>query len=193
MLRVSRCAPAAAHLGAAQRGHQVACLALQLALGTGQRLDLGAQPDERLAPLALERLDLRLGALECVAQRVDQLRNGELALLELPLGHGLLAPERLARQLQEQLAVGSQRLAGKRVEGRAQARLGLLEETQPVGLLQRGGLEARLRPGERHAQRLEAPRRTHVREQRAEQRSGEKRGERADADEGRAHRSRCAR
>jgi hypothetical protein len=47
-------APAAAHFRPAQRGHEVACLALQLRLAAGEGLDLRAQAGEGVAPLALE-------------------------------------------------------------------------------------------------------------------------------------------
>ena len=126
-------APAAAHLRTAQRGDQIARLALQLRLAAGEGLDLRAQAREGIAPLALERLHLRFGALERDAQRLDQLRDRHLALLERALGDHLVAPERLARQTQEQLAVGAQGLPGEGIERGAQARLGLLEQAHPLG------------------------------------------------------------
>ena len=50
-----------------------------------QGLDLRAQAGEGLAALALECLHLGLGALERRAQRLDQLRDRDLALLERAL------------------------------------------------------------------------------------------------------------
>ena len=122
---------------------QIARLALQLRLATGERLDLGAQARERLAPLALECLHLRLGALERRAQRLHQRRDRHLALLERALRDHLVAPERLARHAQEHLAVAAQRFPGEGVEGGAQALLGLLEHRHALGVLQRLGLQAR--------------------------------------------------
>ena len=142
-------APAAAHLRAAQRRDQVARLALQLRLAAGERLDLRAQAGEGLAALALERLHLRLGALRarCAAAR-PAARWPASRSLSAPCGDRLVAPERLAREAQEQLAVAAQRLAGERIERGAQAGLGLLEQVQAVGVLQRARLQAGLRGGQ---------------------------------------------
>ena len=186
-------APAAAHLRAAQRGDQIARLALQQRLAAGERLDLGAQGGEGVAALALERLHLRLGALERGAQRLHQLRDGLLALLECALGEDLVAPEGLARQTQEQLAVGAQCLAGERIERGPQARFGLLQELQAVRVLQGARFQAHLRGGQLDAQCLDAPHGAQLREQRAEHCAGGERGSGDDEDDERAHRWKCAR
>src|SRR5690606_35730325 len=55
----SELAPPAAHLGASESRHEIARLALELHLAVRQGLDLSAECRERLAALALERLDLR--------------------------------------------------------------------------------------------------------------------------------------
>src|SRR6185437_15215899 len=150
-------APAAAHFRTAKRGDEVACLALQLALTACQRLDLCAQGRVSLLPLALERMRLLLGPLERGAQRLDELRDGGLALLEAALCERLVAPERLAREAQEELAVGAQRLAGEGIERGAQARVRLLEKRGPLRFLTRPGFQAHARGFEIDAQRPDAP------------------------------------
>ncbi len=186
-------APTAAHLRAAQRGDQIARLALQLRLAAGERLDLGAQGREGVAALALECLHLRLGALERDAQRLHQVRDGQLAFLECALGDDLVAPERLAREAQEQLAVGAQCLAGEGIERGAQARLGLLEQLQPVRVLQEARFQAHLRGGQLDPQRLDAPHGAQLRHQRAQHRAGGERGHGNDENDETAHRWKCAR
>src|SRR5512146_2643431 len=84
-------APATSHLRAPQRRHEIARLPLQLGLA------------------ARERMRVLLRPLEGRPQRLDELRDGGLALLQAARGERLLAPERLARELQEELAVGAQR------------------------------------------------------------------------------------
>ena len=187
--------PATAHLRAAQRGHEVARLALQLRLSEGNGLDLRAQARERVAPLAFQRLHLRLGAFQRHAQRFDELRDRHLALLECPLGDDLVAAERLARQAQEQLAVAAQGLPGEGVERGAQARLGLLEQAHALGILERLGLEAYLRGREFDPQRFDAAAGADVTDERAEYGAGEKGRADHEVDEVReaVHRLKCAR
>jgi hypothetical protein len=102
-----------------------------LTLSARERLDLCAQRAVRLAPLALERLRLLLRALERRAQRLDELRDGGLALLQSALRQRLIPAQRLAREAEEELAVGAQRLPGQRVERGAQVRIGLLRAQLP--------------------------------------------------------------
>src|SRR5205807_1482004 len=151
-------APAAAHLGTAERGGEVTRLALQLRLAAGEGLDLGAESRKGLAALALEGLHLRLGALERGAQRLHQLLDGELALPERAGSHGLVASQRLAREAQEELAVRAQRLSRERVERGAQPRLGFLEQLQAIGFIEGARLESHARGGELDPQRLDATR-----------------------------------
>ena len=169
-------APAAAHLRTAQRVDEVTGLARQQRLAAGEALDLHAQAREGIAPLAFQRLHLRLGALQGDAQRFDQLRDRDLALLERALGDHLIAPERLVRQAQEQLAVAAQGLARQSVEGGAQPRLGLLEQIQALGLLESLGLQPHLRGGELNAQFLDAACGADVRDERPEHQAGEEGG-----------------
>jgi hypothetical protein len=187
--------PAAAHLGPAQRGHQIARLALQQRLAPGERLDLRAQTREGIAALAFERLHLCLGAFQGRAQRLDQLRDRHLTLLERALRHHLIAPERLARQAQKQLAVGSQGLAGEAVEGGAQPRLGLLEEREALDVLEGLGLQAHLGGRQLDPQRLDAPAGADMTQQRPEYGAGDEGGADDDIDEVRDgdHRRKCAR
>ena len=186
-------APAAAHLGTAERGGEVARLALQLRLAAGERLDLGAESRKGLAALALEGLHLRLGALERGAQRLHQLLDGELALPERAGSHGLVASQRLAREAQEELAVRAQRLSRERVERGAQPRLGFLEELQAIGFIEGARLESHARGGELDPQRLDAARGAQLHHQGTEHRAGGERG-RGDQENGeRRHRPKCAR
>ena len=77
----------------------------------------------------------------CASVRSSAARSGSTSCaiatsrsLSAPCGDHLVAPERLARQAQEQLTVAAQRLRRPaRIEGGAQARLGLLEQPHPVG------------------------------------------------------------
>src|ERR1700745_4257962 len=145
-------APATTHFGATKRRHEVARLTLQLCLSAGEALELGVQCAEGIAPLALERLYLGLGALERSAERFHELRDRDLALLERSLGDHLVAAERFTGESQEELAVGAQRLSGEGIECGAQPRLRLLEQPDAVGLLQDARLEPCLCRGELHAQ-----------------------------------------
>jgi hypothetical protein len=77
---------------------------------------------------------LSLGALERHAQRFDELRDRDLALLERTGGDHLVAAERLACQAQEHLAVAAQALGGDRVKGCPQPRLGVLKLGESLGL-----------------------------------------------------------
>src|SRR6185437_10313425 len=169
-------APAPTHLRAPQRGHEVARLALELALTACQRLDLRAQRGVSVPPLVLECLCVLLRALEHRAQRLHELRDGGLALLEGARGDRLVAPERLARELEEELAVGAQRLPRERVERGAQARLRLLEEGDALGLLARALLEAHARRLELDAQRLDTPHGEQLPEEESERRTEDQRG-----------------
>ena len=192
-------APAAAYLGAAQGRREVARLARELRLPAAQGLDLGPERREGLAPLALERKHLRLGAFERGAQRQHQLGDRRLALFQRALCLGLLAPEHLARELQEQLIVGVQRLTCHRVEATAQPRLRLLEEPGAAGLIERTRLQAHPRRGQLDVERLDAARGADVGDEPAQHRAGyqprggdrEQRGEHAHCVW--ASRAKCAR
>ncbi len=109
------------------------------------------------------------------------------------MGHDLIAPERLARQTQEQLAVGAQCLPGEGIERGPQAHLGLLQELQPVRVLQGARFQAHLRGGQLDAQRLDAPHGAQLRKQRAEHCAGGERGAGDDEYDQRTHRWKCAR
>src|SRR6185437_15868218 len=149
--------PASAHFRTSQRGDEVARFPLQLSLSARERFDLRAQRGIGLLSLALERVRLLLRALERRAQRLDEVRDGCLALLEAALGERLITPERLAREAQEELAVGAQRLAGEGIERGAQARVRLLEKRGPLRFLTRPGFQAHARGFEIDAQRPDAP------------------------------------
>src|SRR5690606_9167334 len=93
-------APAPAHLRPAERRHEIARFALQLRMAVSQPLDLRAERGERIAPLPFECLHLRFGFLQRLPQRLNELRDGGLALLQRALGDELLAPECFAREVE---------------------------------------------------------------------------------------------
>ena len=103
-------------------------------------------------------LHLLLGASRARSQRLHELRDGGLALLQCALGDDLIASQRLARELQEHLAVGAQGLARQRVERGAQALLGLLQCGQRArSRLSCGCLAAHALAFQRDLQRLFLP------------------------------------
>ena len=71
--------------------------------------------------------------------------------------------------------------------------LGVLQLPDALGLARGDGLQAHLRLGELHAQRLDAPRAADMAEQGAEQHAGKQCRGGDDVDEGAAHRLKCAR
>ncbi len=149
-------APAAAHLGPTQRRHQVTGLALQLRLSRGQQLDLRAQRRVGITPLAFERLCLGLGPLDRYAQWLYQLRDCGLTLLERAAGDCLIASQRLARELQEAVAVEAHALARHLLKGGAQALLRLLQHLHTRGFRARRCFQANASRFQLHAQRFDA-------------------------------------
>ncbi len=109
-------APLTAHLGPAQRLHQVARLAVQGALCLHHHLELSAEHALRLAPRLLELRDLLLGPVQRLAQRRHQAFHGALAHLELTLGLHVKPLQGLMSEIEERLTVLLQRFAGKRGE-----------------------------------------------------------------------------
>jgi hypothetical protein len=73
--------------------------------------------------------------------------------------------------------------ASERIKGGTQPHFRLLQQVHAFGVLQGLGFQAHLRPGEFHAQRLDAPRGTQVTEERPEQRAGQERPGHDDVDE----------
>ena len=114
-------APLAAHLGAAQRGDEVARLALQRLLPERHAFERSAQRPERFRALLLDARDLLVRAGERLAHRGQQRGHGLLAIREVARGQLLLLPERLPGELQEHLAVAAQGRSGDGVEPDPQA------------------------------------------------------------------------
>ena len=108
--------PLAAHVGTAQSGDEIAGLARQQALAARERFDLGAHHGKRVDALALDGAELRLGLDEGLANRLHQGLDGRFALAQCLRRVLLLAPEPLARELQEHLAVVAQAVAGQLAE-----------------------------------------------------------------------------
>jgi hypothetical protein len=146
----------------------------------GKTFELRAQGRECVAALALEQLHLLLGAFERGLQRLDELGNRRLALLQRILRDDLVAPERLAREAEKRLAVGPQRFAGDGVKGAAQARLELLQSSEALVLRFRFGFTPHALALERDLQCLFLAARAQRSVQKAD---GEPGNERNDRDE----------
>ncbi len=81
--------PAPAHVGSAQRPHQITGFRLQLFLSGDQRLHLGMQSRVGLAPFHLQLLDLRIHFIQRIAHGSDQVNHGFLPIFEVAAGLGL--------------------------------------------------------------------------------------------------------
>ena len=79
----------------------------------------GTQGAERLRALLLDAGNLLPGLLQGFAHRRQHGGDGLLAVSEVPDGAFALLPQHLAGHLQEQFAVATQGLAGRRVEAGA--------------------------------------------------------------------------
>src|SRR5882672_10699493 len=81
----------------------------------------------------LQLLDLLVHFLQRVAHGAHHLGDGDLPLLEIAVGRLGHPPERLARELQELVVVGSQGPLRERLEALGQLALGVLEQHELVG------------------------------------------------------------
>ena len=118
-------------------------------VGLDERLHLLVDGAVGLAARGLQLLVLRLQLGQRLAQRLDQLVDGLLALVEIVACHLLLLLETLFGELQQRLLVGLQRLAGQRLETLLQLLARGLQQLLPFlgGLLL--GLHARAQLGGR--------------------------------------------
>ena len=151
-------APAPAHIRPAQRRHEIPGLARQGALAARQAFHLALEGGEGVDALALDALNLGLGAGQRLADRLDQRFDRGLAFLERRGRVARLPGQALARQLQEYLAVALQAVAGQVPEHALQ----LLASAREREVAFRGGAVLRADPGAQHLEldpkRLLAPR-----------------------------------
>ena len=113
-------APLAAHFGSAQRGDEVARLALQRDLAERDALERARSAPKLSARSFSMRAICSCVLLQRLAHRGQHRLDRFLALGQVAQRHFLLLPERLPGELQERLVVAAQRLAGDAVEAGAQ-------------------------------------------------------------------------
>jgi hypothetical protein len=112
--------PASPHVGRLERLAELAGLALELAVGARDELEMSCERLVVAPALGLDALELLVHAREGVAQRSDERIDRRLALGELRAIRALERAETLARQRQEALARAIEGLGRERVEAIAQ-------------------------------------------------------------------------
>ena len=113
-------APLAAHIGPPQRRHEIAGFSRQQILAAGDLFHLQLDARESVDAIPLDRLDLRLGLGEGLANRRNHRFDRGLALPQRLRGTLLLPVEPFARELQKNLVVAPQGIARDLAEHRLQ-------------------------------------------------------------------------
>ena len=106
-------APLAAHLGPAQRLHQIARLALQQLLGLDHGFEMLGERAVGLLALVFHQADLLLGFFQRLAHRLDEVLDCFFLEFQIALGLHVELLERFLRQLQERGVVFLERAAGE--------------------------------------------------------------------------------
>ena len=112
--------PAPAHIGSAQRPHQIASLRLQFFLRGDQRLHLGPQFAVSIAARHFHLLNLRVHFIQRIAHRSDQVGHGFLPGFEIAPGLALEALQSFFGNHQKRRVVALQCVGGHGFEGIAQ-------------------------------------------------------------------------
>ena len=121
-------APAAADGGRAEGPDEIRRLALQSALGEGQRLELlGERCIGRGADL-FDLADPAVDLFEGFLQRLDELVDRPLAGGQVVLGAFLVLLQRRLRQVEEGLVVAPEGLGGEGLEGVGELAAGVLQK-----------------------------------------------------------------
>ena len=112
--------PAPAHVGSAQRPHQIAGLRLQLFLGGDERLHLSAQLAVSVAPRHFHLLNLRIHFIQRIAHRRDQVGNRFLPGFQIAPGLALKTLKSLFGNHQERRVIAFQGVGRHSFESIAQ-------------------------------------------------------------------------
>src|SRR5690606_33555647 len=156
-------APLSAHFRSAQRVDEIASLGTQLGVTQCHRLELRLKRALRFAPGLLELLQLRIRALERLADRAHDVLDRLFAGRELAFCTLVMRAEIFARELEERLRVLPELLVGEPAEACSQLLLGERERCLALGFsavtcfeLGNSHAELRLEPYAAHVSDAEA-------------------------------------